>query len=668
MAMVDPTKAKRDIDFETYVEPKGERINWFEQAKTISDAFTDVATSRQKRKEAIDDNTKQTIDDLNALEAYDNQTLMNMTIDGTNNAANVIYAAEQAMKRGELRPSEFAKLKQNISAGFTQFEKNAKAWESDFKRYTQRMQGVDGVQSSSLEQYLGERMESFGNLKNLQLVTNPDTGNLAFGRIDPETGELLTGPDDLISINRMSAILKQEIDKVDVNTKVKDVVTSLGEYIAAGNATSMGKDGSARSIVTIEDFMQTPEAEQTILDKAKTIAYNAFTTGSVLTDNGVSNVHGENYKPGSQEEFDQWIAENQEKDPMDNPIIVMGYKKNGVIVEPAITERQQTAAEEYLVRQIKGALDYKETQKEFPPQKATNYEIARGDREKTYSNLMGTLNTALTGEDAESTAALNELASSINSRMSGNKNYTPIQKLEIEGDEVLIHKKGGEIERIDITDMSTRDIGSSIWNDVTGGEVSFADALAMYEKGGGSLGEYRTGDRGGRRTNVDKIENADYDSKIRIDGEDKAIQDEIDSISDVGGTWPNNNKEEVAQKLSQIMKGVFLNPSTPGIVDAFKGEDVGVSISEDGKNFEFRVGDQVYIYPEYEDGFTEGEDVTYDAWDDPSEKIWPSMQQFIDQVLKDMKSGKKSIFDPTKKETEEVELDPFGKPIKKKKD
>lgn len=668
MAMVDPTKAKRDIDFETYVEPKGERINWFEQAKTISDAFTDVATSRQKRKEAIDDNTKQTIDDLNALEAYDNQTLMNMTIDGTNNAANVIYAAEQAMKRGELRPSEFAKLKQNISAGFTQFEKNAKAWESDFKRYTQRMQGVDGVQSSSLEQYLGERMESFGNLKNLQLVTNPDTGNLAFGRIDPETGELLTGPDDLISINRMSAILKQEIDKVDVNTKVKDVVTSLGEYIAAGNATSMGKDGSARSIVTIEDFMQTPEAEQTILDKAKTIAYNAFTTGSVLTDNGVSNVHGENYKPGSQEEFDQWIAENQDKDPMDNPIIVMGYKKNGVIVEPAITERQQTAAEEYLVRQIKGALDYKETQKEFPPQKATNYEIARGDREKTYSNLMGTLNTALTGEDAESTAALNELASSINSRMSGNKNYTPIQKLEIEGDEVLIHKKGGEIERIDITDMSTRDIGSSIWNDVTGGEVSFADALAMYEKGGGSLGEYRTGDRGGRRTNVDKIENADYDSKIRIDGEDKAIQDEIDSISDVGGTWPNNNKEEVAQKLSQIMKGVFLNPSTPGIVDAFKGEDVGVSISEDGKNFEFRVGDQVYIYPEYEDGFTEGEDVTYDAWDDPSEKIWPSMQQFIDQVLKDMKSGKKSIFDPTKKETEEVELDPFGKPIKKKKD
>jgi len=450
MAMVDPTKAKRNIDFETYVEPKGERINWFEQAKTISDAFTDVATSRQKRKDAIDDNTKQTIDDLNALEAYDNQTLMNMTIDGTNNAANVIYEAEQAMKRGELRPSEFAKLKQNISAGFTQFEKNAKAWEADFKRYTQRMQGVDGVQSSSLEQYLGERMESFGNLKNLQLVTNPDTGNLAFGRIDPETGELLTGPDDLISINRMSAILKQEIDKVDVNTKVKDVVTSLGEYIAAGNATSMGKDGSVRSIVTIEDFMQTEDAEKTILDKAKTIAYNSFTTGSVLTDNGISNVHGENYKPGSQEEFDQWIAENPDKDPMDNPIIVMGYKKNGVIVEPAITERQQTAAEEYLVRQIKGALDYKETQKEFPPQRKTETDYRRADKRNEAFSYVDQAQKISTGTQQEFNEGVTTLSESYNNSPKGQKNPLAENPVDRNSDPnfILITYESGEVKKI----------------------------------------------------------------------------------------------------------------------------------------------------------------------------------------------------------------------------
>jgi len=117
-----------------------------------------------------------------------------------------------------------------------------------------------------------------------------------------------------------------------------------------------------------------------------------------------------------------------------------------------------------------------------------------------------------------------------------------------------------------------------------------------------------------------------------------------------------DDREKIAQGLTKIMKGVFLNPATPGIVDGFKGEDIGVSVSEDGKNFEFTIGDQVYIYPQYEDGFKEGDNVATGQWDNVKKKIWPSMQQFIDQVLKDMKSGKKSIFDPTKKGTEEVEV------------
>ena len=99
---IDPTKAKRNIDFDTYVAPReGSTVNWAEQAKVISDAFTGVATDRQERKKAIDDDTKANIDKLNELDSYDNQTLMDMTIDGANAAANVIYEAEQKMKRDD---------------------------------------------------------------------------------------------------------------------------------------------------------------------------------------------------------------------------------------------------------------------------------------------------------------------------------------------------------------------------------------------------------------------------------------------------------------------------------------------------------------------------------------------------------------------------------------
>ena len=131
---VDPTKAKRDINFDTFApEKEGSRINWFEQGKLISDAVTEAANKRQKRKDDIDADTKTNLDKLNELESLDNKTLMDMTIDGSNDAANVIYQAEQAMKRGELRPQDFQKIKNNISSGFTQFQKNAKSWDEDFK-------------------------------------------------------------------------------------------------------------------------------------------------------------------------------------------------------------------------------------------------------------------------------------------------------------------------------------------------------------------------------------------------------------------------------------------------------------------------------------------------------------------------------------------------------
>ena len=253
---------------------------------------------------------------------------------------------------------------------------------------------------------------------------------------------------------------------------------------------------------------------------------------------------------------------------------------------------------------------------------------------------MGTLNTAFTGNDAESIAALNELASSINSRMSGSKNYVPIQKLEIEGDEVLIHKKGGEIERVDITDMSTRDIGSSIWNDVTGGEVSFADALAMYEKGGGSLGKYRKGDRGGRQTNVDKIENADYNSKIRIDGKDDDVQSFVDAVDNIGG---GDTVADVAPDYSNILQEVFKTSTTPGLVEAFKGVDINVTAGKDEKDNEtlvFKIGDMTFTYPNDMVDWNEGETIGQNKWDS-SDRIWPAMQDFIAEAISQKKTGKK---------------------------
>jgi len=639
MPTVDPTKAKRNINFDTYEAPDKEaRVNWFQQAKTISDAFTGVATDRQERKDAIDADTKKNLDALNNLDSMDNKTLMDMTIDGSNSAANAIYEAEQKMKRGELRPQDFQKLKQNISSGFTQFQKNAKSWDADFKRYTERM---EGGKSSSLEQYLGERMESFGNLKNLQLVTNPDTGNLAFGRID-ENGNLLTGPDDLISINRMSAISKQEINKVNVGEQVNTTVTELGDYITAGNATTMGKDGSSRAVVTVEDFMQTPEAEVYLEDKAKALTSSPFQTGSVLADNGVKNSKGESFTGGDQAQFDQWNADNPGMEDQ-NPIIVMGYKENGVVVEPAITEGQQKAARDYITRSLKAKLGHKETMKEstWNPNKKTNYEIQGDKQVKKASNIFTSLDTLITGDASDAEGAATELATSINAQNTGKKDYANIQTIERVGDQFVIHREGKEPFTVDALDADNNElsgdaIGAAIWNQVTDGEVTFEEAAK-----GRTIGDRNKSDAKGTKTSTKTIEQPDYNTKIVVDGEEVSVESAVSKINDLGGTWPNNNIKERAKDYQNVMQEIFKNKNTPGLESAFKGEEIKVFQNPDAQNnLIFQIGQATFRYPEDVPGYEEGAlatDMKYDEYSD----IWPQIELFIGEQIKLKKNESK---------------------------
>lgn len=645
---VDPTKAKRNINFDVYDKPDpSQSINWQEQAKVISDSVTGVATDRAKRKQDIDDDTKKNLDALNNLDAMDNQTLMDMTIDGSNNAANAIYEAEQAMKRGELRPQDFQKLKQNISSGFTQFQKNAKQWDSDFKRYSERLEAGT---SSSLEQYLGERMESFGNLKNMQLVTNPTTGNLAFARMDPETGELMTGPDDLISINRMTAISKQQIDKLDLGKAVDGTVAQLGDYITAGNATSQNKDGSSRAVVTIDDFMQTPEAETYLRDKAKAITTSPFETGSLLADNGVQNSLGQSFFGGSQEDFDKWASENPDADQSQNPVIVMGYKKNGVLVEPDITEGQQKAAEDYYMRAIRAKLGREETMKEssFQYRAKSGNEIAISERDERAGNIYNTVKKLVSGDPEQSSAAGTELASSINSQNSGNKNYIPIQNIERVGDKFVVYRKGQEPFTVDAVvdgkDVSGDDIGAAIWNEVTDGSVTFEKAA-----GGRTIGDRGKGDAKSTRTATTLIEQPDYATNIVIDGNETSIKDAIDKIDDIGYspgspfTTTEGNVKKKAKLYQNVLQEVFKNKNTPGLEEAFRGEEISITpiadTDGDMHNLQFKIGDMTFNYPNDVEGYESG-DASSSEYDENTD-IWPQVELFINKAI-EAKKGRSS--------------------------
>tara|TARA_R110002110_G_scaffold85373_3_gene222060 strand:+ start:2862 stop:4763 length:1902 start_codon:yes stop_codon:yes gene_type:complete len=418
---VDPTRAKRDINFDTYVAPKeGTRINWFKQGQVIKDAFDGVAKDRTQRKEALQTEYDTALTEINEIENYDDQTMQDMAIDGVNNSANVMYDAKQRLENGKMRPADYSKFVNNIRAGQTMFRKLAGEWQTDFKRYTNRMQGADGFeQSSTLEQYIGKRMESFGNLKGMQIVTNPETGNLAFARF--QDGVLLTGADDLISMQRMTAISKQEINEVNVGDEIKGVVAEIGDMITAANNTEDGMGN--RGTMTLEDFMQKPEAEQILNDKAGSVLKDNNSIGSVLADNDVQNEYGESYEAGTQIDFDDWLERNSDKTPEENPIIIMGYRENGVNIVPEITDRQKEAAREFLIRGYKGALDYKETLKpddyNYTPPQTNQANINKGERDAELLSKGKNLMMGVSGTPEQAAAGIQYLVDASNGGISG---------------------------------------------------------------------------------------------------------------------------------------------------------------------------------------------------------------------------------------------------------
>ena len=418
---VDPTRSKREIDFDTYVEPKeGSRINWFEQAKVITDAFSGVAKDRTKRKKDLQDEYDTALTEINEIENFDSQTMQDMAIDGVNNSANVMYDAKMRLEDGKMRPADYSKFVNNIRSGQTMFRKLAGEWQTDFKRYTDRMNGVDGFkQSSGLEQYIGKRMESFGNLEGMQIVTNPETGNLAFARF--QDGVLLTGADDLISMQRMTAISKQEINEVNVGDEIQNVVKEIGDMITAANSTEDGMGN--RGTMTLEDFMQKPEAEQILLDKAGSVLKDNNSIGSVLHDNAVENEYGEPFVPGTQIDFDDWLERNSDKTPEENPIIIMGYRENGVNIVPEITDRQKEIAKEFLIRGYKGALDYKETltPKDYnkPVVQKTPANINKGERDAKLLSQGKNLMMAVSGDTDAAKAGIGYLVDASNGQISG---------------------------------------------------------------------------------------------------------------------------------------------------------------------------------------------------------------------------------------------------------
>ena len=403
--------AKKTIDFDVYErQDKESQIDWSKVGADITKAFGDVATERQAKKDAI----QKSFTDQQAAAAdmgeYNDVTIQQYAINGGQKIANYNQDMYNLVQKGIVKPSEYTKFTNNVTANLKLVKANAKAYDEAFKLYTDRTQTN---QNAALERYQAGMLEGFASLNNLELDWDPMTGEAVNIRVDGEGNPI---PGESMTVQNMSVMLKQQYNAYDLDGSITTVKDRLGSIITSNIKKSLGN-----SVVITEEMVT--KAEQDFFDPKNKRGQEVLRTqaNSVLTDDvgkqdllaenaDILTEKGEKYRVGSLEEYEQWNEENP-GDEKNNPILRTKFEGGRLV--PEFNEFQDEAATKYMMDMISSSLDVKQTKDNknlpFAPQES-KASIDAGKAKEIGKGAFTTLRTFITGTGADAKAAGDELA------------------------------------------------------------------------------------------------------------------------------------------------------------------------------------------------------------------------------------------------------------------
>tara|TARA_R100000278_G_scaffold28063_3_gene25519 strand:- start:26672 stop:28522 length:1851 start_codon:yes stop_codon:yes gene_type:complete len=397
--------AKKNIDFDVYErQDPASTVDWGKAAKDIADSFQGVVDEREKRKGEIEKAYQDQQKALNDIGEYDNPTIQQFVMNGGQDAANKNLDFYNLMKRGLVKPEDYEMFKHNQKTGFDLMKKNAANFDKKFQEYTQRVQDGTGAPG---EEWIGKQLEGFAKLNNMQLESDPETGNMVMLKIDPETGEPIPGSS--MSVQHMTLMMEQKIDNFDVGEATTGIKNELGKIITA----DFELRGITGTVTTEErsraetEFFATEDGQKFLNLKAQQMISNPYNQQSMMMNAGLTTEDGTAFQIGSQEEYDKWNEENPDNES-NNPYLVMEFGEDNVY-RPKFNEAQNKIAEDYAKDQITSALDVKESVSAQKIQKtqqyAPEYVYKRGDEKKDMLAIGKNVNLLTSGDPRQRKAA-----------------------------------------------------------------------------------------------------------------------------------------------------------------------------------------------------------------------------------------------------------------------
>lgn len=606
-------------------ESAKQQVDWKQIAADVTKTVTDIETDRTNRKAAIRKSYDDQQKELRSLtNKYDSVTLQQRVNDGANQMSEQIAAQYDLVLRGQLKPSEFGLVQQNVATGFEGIKSYAENFETQFDEFTKRSQIQENGETinSKEERHDAELLLSFANLNN-KIFRAGDDGIVSVLTVD-DNGVPIEGQS--ATVQQLNALLYQKTDNMNLTGILGNINKQLGKtallkFSEKSGYRAVSKQDISRAEVEFNDMLndeQNEKAQQLLNDKVDVMLSDdakvaTFAANFVSTTNegGVGDVQ---YSLGSKEDIDKWNADPANKGKQ-LPIILREFNKNSGLVQSFPTPEQTKLIKEAAKRAILGSFS---VSADMESQRMSNVSVSvspqrrqRPTQQDKNNLIAGNLLKALIQGDAQtSDIARNNIMQRWNQNAGPN---TP----KIESIDRLPKRDGSIVLEVKYDDNTTKELkgasGDEMFMNAWGSLISIKDGdLLSYAGPSSSYVNPETS-----MTPLNPNEKVMNLGKVisKVEDGKPVFKSYYEFMDDVSETIIGSMKEGARVAIEQLLKSPEFIPSElkARIKQTNKNKDTKVTFMEDGRTA-VRLGDYVdYVDVSKIQDDTDGDEELYET-------------------------------------------------------
>ena len=366
-------------------------VDYLGAAKDLTKGLTDIFDEREKERGLIEEEIREAEKQTKDVPMGDSSSLNEAVLESSSGAAEALRQQTNLMRNGVIKPSEFAKFRQNVMDGMVDLKAGAVALNKNIVDTEAAV--AAGTASVAQAKFLEDAMQDTW-FDRTRMYTDSKSGQMMIVRVD-EKGKDIKGSEN--SVRNFKNQTKQIIARYDIEKETSSFTKTLCEDIRLSMKSGVKTVKDALSKKTID-----PETKKEYTGFQLVDEWVNAATESQLASILVDELGGKYSPTGDVSDKGKTGMVYYEADPT-------ALNKNSRVAK--LTDGQKDAAREYLRRNIYAQIDYKETP--ATPKSPSSSQVSREKRIDIDKEIVNDWLKFYTGDDATKQRILSANAATI---------------------------------------------------------------------------------------------------------------------------------------------------------------------------------------------------------------------------------------------------------------